>query len=563
MTAATTPAVKPPPRGIIANAIRLTLGNIGSRILGLVREQVVAALFGTTVAASVFSAASRVPTMVFDLLIGGALSSALVPVFAEVASRNEKTGASVGIPAQTGVGMGDGTTDRSEAIPARSDAGSEDWATDVQSGDLGAVAGAVLGIALAVLIPIVIALAIVAEPLMELLGTGFAPEVQSQGSLLVRLALPTVILMGVAAIFQAMLLARNDVTRPAIAPAIYNLGIIIGALALSPWLGVSSLVIGMLVGATGQVLLMWPKRAVGLRIRLDLRHPAVRRILRLYGPVAGGLVVSAAIIILDTRLASQTGAGSLAAMRYATTIVQLPLGLVVAALSTASLPVLARYGRNGLNEPGFRQTLGSGLTAAVVLVAPLMVSAMVLREPIVRLLFARGAFDDAGVALTATALLWYAPQLPFVAIDQLLIAALYAVQNTRVPVLAGVACAGIFATVAITTVDPLGMKGLVLANTVQHGAHATILAVYLMRHGIHITAARIRAMLRVAVASGTMALALTGATVLVVPPTSTVTLILYLGSAAGIGGAIYLATLVALRGSEVTSVLAAIRARGA
>ncbi len=543
---ATNPHVGNTPRqGVVANAIRLTLGNIGSRILGLVREQVVAALFGTTVAASVFSAASRVPTMVFDLLIGGALSSALVPVFAEVASRNETTSTSAGIPARRGVSTGDGEADVHS------------------SGDLGAVAGAVLGSALAVLIPIVIALAIVAEPLMELLGTGFAPEVQSQGSLLVRLALPTVILMGVAAIFQAMLLARNDITRPAIAPAIYNLGIIIGALALSPWMGVSSLVIGMLAGATGQVLLMWPNRAVGLRIRVDLRHPAVRRILRLYGPVAAGLVVSAAIIILDTRLASQTGAGSLAAMRYATTIVQLPLGLVVAALSTASLPVLARYGRNGLKEPGFRQTLGSGLTAAVVLVAPLMVGAMVLREPIVRLLFARGAFDDAGVALTATALLWYAPQLPFVAIDQLLIAALYAVQNTRVPVLAGVACAGIFATVAITTVDPLGMKGLVLANTVQHGAHATILAVYLMRHGLPITATRIRTMLRVAVASGTMALALTGATVLVVPPTTTVTLILYLGSAAGIGGAIYLATLVALRGSEVTSVLAAIRARNA
>lgn len=545
MTATNPHVGSPTRRGVVANAIRLTLGNIGSRILGLVREQVVAALFGTTVAASVFSAASRVPTMVFDLLIGGALSSALVPVFAEVASRNEPTGTSTGIPARSGVSTGDGEADVHS------------------SGDLGAVAGAVLGIALAVLIPIVIALAIVAEPLMELLGTGFAPEVQSQGSLLVRLALPTVILMGVAAIFQAMLLARNDVTRPAIAPAIYNIGIIIGALALSPWMGVSSLVIGMLVGATGQVLLMWPNRAVGLRIRLDLRHPAVRRILRLYGPVAGGLVVSAAIIILDTRLASQTGAGSLAAMRYATTIVQLPLGLVVAALSTASLPVLARYGRNGLIEPGFRQTLGSGLTAVLVLVAPLMVGAMVLREPIVRLLFARGAFDEAGVALTATALLWYAPQLPFVAIDQLLIAALYAVQNTRVPVLAGVACAGIFATVAITTVEPLGMKGLVLANTVQHGAHATILAVYLMRHGLPLTATRIRTMLRVAVASGTMALALTAATVLVVPPTSTVTLILYLGAEAGIGSAIYLGTLMAMRGSEVTSVLAAIRARSA
>ncbi len=563
MTAINPHVGNPPRRGVVANAIRLTLGNIGSRVLGLVREQVVAALFGTTVAASVFSAASRVPTMVFDLLIGGALSSALVPVFAEVASRNQKAGVSIDIATQSGMSTGDGTTDRSGAIPARSEVGPGDLATDVQSGELGAVAGAVLGIALAVLIPVVIALTIAAEPLMELLGTGFAPEVQSIGVLLVRLALPTVILMGVAAIFQAMLLARNDVTRPAVAPAIYNLGIIIGALALSPWMGVSSLVIGMLIGATGQVLLMWPNRAVGLRIRVDLRHPAVRRILRLYGPVAGGLVVSAAVIILDTRLASQTDAGSLAAMRYATTIVQLPLGLVVAAVSTASLPVLAGYGRNGLNEPGFRQTLGNGLTASVVLVAPLMVGAMVLREPIVRLLFARGAFDDAGVALTATALLWYAPQLPFVAIDQLLIAALYAVQNTRVPVIAGVACAGIFATVAITTIDPLGMKGLVLANTVQHGAHATILAVYLMRHGIPLTSSRIRTMLRVTVASGTMALALTGATVVVMPPTTTVTLILYLGVAAGIGGAIYLGTLVALRGSEVMSVLAAIRARRA
>lgn len=517
------------PAGLVGNVVRLALGNVGSRVLGLAREQVVAALFGTTVAASAFSAASRVPTMTYDLLIGGALSSALVPVFAEVAARQEAA------------------TARGEA-PAPDD-------------DLGTVAGAVLGVALAVLVPVVALLVILAEPLMAVLGAGFAPEDQATATLLVRLAMPVVILTGIAAVFQAILLARREMTRPAIAPATYNLGIIVGALVLAPWLGVVSLVVGMLGGASAQVVVQRPDRSTRLRVRLDLRHPAVRRILRLYGPVAAGLGLSAAVIALDTRLASQTGEGSLAAMRYATTVVQLPLGLVASALSAATLPVLARYGRLGIRNAGFQDTLANAITAATLLVAPLMVGAILLREPIVRLLFARGAFDEAGVALTATALLWYAPQLPFVAIDQLLIAAFYAVQDTRVPVLAGVAGAVIFAAVAIIATPAVGMAGLVGANTIQHAAHATILAVVLARRGFSPTATHLGAVARAAVAATAMAIVVAGAQAILPVPAGDAGLILFLMITGGAGTVAYVATLAALRGPEVAWVAGMARAR--
>lgn len=534
------PPERPSRGGLVGNVVRLTLGNVGSRVLGLAREQVVAALFGTTVAASTFSAASRVPTMVYDLLIGGALSSALVPVFAEVAARQEAA------------------TARGE-VPSPED-------------DLGTVAGAVLGVALIVLVPVAALLMVLAEPLMEVLGAGFAPEDRATATLLVRLAMPVIVLTGVAAVFQAILLARREMTRPAIAPTTYNLGIIVGALALTPWLGVASLVVGMLAGAAAQVWVQRPGAATGLRLRVltpgdrfgALRHPAVRRILRLYGPVAGGLVISAAVIALDTRLASQTGPGSLAAMRYATTVVQLPLGLVASALSGALIPVFARYGRSGIRDVGFQDTLADALAAAVLMVAPLMVGALLLREPIVRLLFARGAFDEAGVALTTMALLWYAPQLPFVAIDQLLIAAFYAVQDTRVPVLAGVAGAVIFAVVAVVATPTMGMAGLVGANTVQHAAHATILAVILVRRGFAPGAGRLGAVVRAGAAAAVMGAVIAGVQAGLPAPSGTAGLILYLMATGGAGMAAYATTLAVLRGPEiawVTGRIASLRRR--
>lgn len=520
-------------RSIAAAAVLIMLGNVASRVLGLVREQMIAALFGTTAAASVFTAASRVPTMVYDLLIGGALTAALVPVFSEYAARDDRSAGSL-----TAEGGGRGS-------------------------ELGRLAGAVLGLALLVLLPVVALLTLLARPLMSVLGVGFAPEVQEQGILLVQVALPAVVLMGLGAVLMGALYALHRVTLPSFSAAIYNLLIIGCGLALSPWLGVTSLVVGILAGAAGQALLQLPGlRGASVRLSFDLSHPGVRRIVRLYLPVAGGLVVSAGVVALDTRLASTTGEGALAAMRYATTLIQLPLGLVATALSFATLPVLSRYGAAGAREASFRRTLANGIKAALLLVVPAMVGLIVLREPIVRLLFQRGAFGADGAGQTALALLLYAPQLPFVAVDQLLIAAFYALQNTRLPVLVGIAGAGLYTLVALGTVERLGMAGLVLANTVQNSAHAVILLFCLQRATGTLAAEGLWAAAgRITLAGSVMALVVAVAQQLLPAPNDVYPLAAYLLVLGAAAGGVYLAALAALRSGELAYAAAIVRAR--
>jgi putative peptidoglycan lipid II flippase len=251
-------------------------------------------------------------------------------------------------------------------------------------------------------------------------------------------------------------------------------------------------------------------------------------------------------------LASQTGAGSLAAMRYATALVQLPLGLVATALSFATLPVLSRYGAAGAREAGFQRTLAMGVKAALLLVTPAMVALIALRLPVVRLLFQRGAFGDEGARVTSQALLFYAPQLPFVAVDQLLIAAFYALQDTRTPVLIGVAGAGVYATIALSTMSSMGMAGLVLANTVQNSAHGVILLCLLWRSTGSLAGERLgRAAARIAAAGLAMAGVLVALQQALPAPAGTVPLAGYLLIAGLVSGAAYLLTLLALRSEEL------------
>ncbi len=413
------------------------LGNVVSRLLGLVREQVIAALFGAKIATDVFAVASAVPTMVYDLLVSGAISAALIPVFTDYADSKDRE-------------------------------------------DFGRVVSAVLSIAAAALAVVVALLIVVAPLLVDILGAGFDEETRSLTTSLVRLMLPSVLFMGIAGILTAALYARQSFTLPAFAVAVYNVGIILGGTFLAGRFGVTSLVLGVLLGAAMQVALQVPGlRGLKLRPRLDLSHPGVRTILKLYAPVALGLVVSNVGVIIDRNLASQTGEGSIAAMRFATTLVQFPLGLVATATSYAVLPTLARQAAPNPQpptpNPQYAATLRMGMKMILVLIVPAAVGLAVLREPIVQLLFQRGAFDERATALTSLAFLGYSPSIAFSAIDQLLIFAFYARKDTRTPVMVGVMAIFVYLAVALTLMRPLGMLGLVIANAAQWIAHALVL----------------------------------------------------------------------------------------
>lgn len=428
-------------RQLVGATAVIGVGNVLSRGLGLVREQAIAATFGATAGTDAFVVARSVSTILYDLLIGNVITAAFVPVFVQSAG-----------------------TDRRQ---------------------LWRVVGAVFSLAALALALVAAVLALFAEPFVAALVSDFPPDRQRLSADLLRVALVSVVLQGLAGMLMSALYALNRFVLPAFAVAVYNTGVIFGVLALSQVAGVYALVIGLVIGAAGQLVL----QSVGLREfwaayrpRVDFADPAVRKVLALYVPVAAGMLVTVAGYAIDRNLASRLAAGSLSAMQYATTVIQFPLGIVGIAASYAVLPTLARYGGGLAADPArYRETLLFGMKLDLLLMLPALAGLAALAYPLITLLFQRGQFGAADTDLTARVFLAYLPQLPFTALDQLLIVAFYARQDVRTPVLVGVASVAVYLAVAISTINSLGAVGLALADASKNTAHALILLVLMRR----------------------------------------------------------------------------------
>jgi putative peptidoglycan lipid II flippase len=237
-----------------------------------------------------------------------------------------------------------------------------------------------------------------------------------------------------------------------------------------------------------QVALQFPGlRDVQVRFNLDWRHPILRRIIRLYTPVVLGLVVSQVGIIIDRNLASRTGDQSIAWMRYATTLVQFPLGLVSVAVSMAILPTLSRQASSpAVGSPDeFLDTLATGLRMVLVLILPAVIGLFALSEPVVTLVFEHGDFTSFDTEQTAQALRIYLLGTTFAAIDLPLVYAFYARKNTLTPALVGVLGVGLYLVSALipTLLHELRMIDLVLANSVQLTGHALAM-LWLINHRV-------------------------------------------------------------------------------
>jgi len=385
----------------------IALGNMSSRVLGLVRETVISHLFGATGMVSAFRVASIVPTMIYDLLIGGMISAALVPVFSEYAAAEERQ-------------------------------------------ELWRLASALFSLATVVFSAIVIALELAAPSVAWLLGGGFDAFLLAQTATLMRLIMPAVLFLGLSGAVTGFLYANKRFTYPAFGASVFNAGIIVGALLLSSRLGIASLSLGVLLGSILQLAIQLPGlRDLRISFSLDFSHPGLRRMVGLYLPVALGLIISNVGIAIDRNLASRTGEQSIAWMQNATTLIQFPLGIVAVAVSTAVLPSLSRFA-TAADMTRFRHTLGMGLRIVILLIVPAAIGLLVLAQPAIALLFEHGAFQPYDTAHTARALRAYLIGLPFAAIDQVLIFAFYARKDTRTPVVVGVLGVFIYLGVALT-----------------------------------------------------------------------------------------------------------------
>ncbi len=414
-----------------------------SRILGLVREQVLAYWFGASDSMDAFLVAFRVPNLVRDLFAEGAMSAALVPTFS-----------------------------RTLALEGRQRA----W----QLGNN------IMTALIVTTTTLVVAAIVFAPALVHLLAGDFAsvPGKFELTVTLTRVMAPFLVLVAVAAACMGMLNSLNIFFVPALAPAMFNVASIVVGIGLVPVaisVGIEpilAMAYGTLIGGVGQVALQWPPlRREGFRFqaRLDLADPGLRRVLTLMGPGMVGLAATQLNVFVNTVVATGEGTGAVSWLTYAFRVMYLPIGLFGVSIATATTPAMSRLAATN-DLPGMRHTLASAIALMLTLNVPATLGLIVLATPIVRLLFERGNFTPADTMATAAAVQLYAVGLVGYSVVKIVSPTFYALGRSRTPAAVGVAAVLLNATLSVTTAPLFGYKGLALSASIASLFNAGMLA---------------------------------------------------------------------------------------
>ena len=449
-----------------------------SRILGVVREQVLAYLFGAGNAMDAYKVAYRVPNLLRDLFAEGAMSAAFVPTFARALATGGKPSAFR--------------------------------------------LGAYVVSALLLITGVFVVLGMVfAEPLVRLFAGDYreVPGKLELTVLLTRIMLPFLTFVALAAAFMGMLNALHHFFVPAVSPAMFNVGSIVctvGLVSLMPRMGlpaIAAVAIGTIVGGLAQWLVQWPLlRREGFRYRpaLDWRDEGLRRVLLLMGPSTIGLAATQVNVFVNTLLATREGTGAVSWLDVAFRLMYLPIGLFGVSIATATTPAISRMLAHG-DTASVRKTIADGMVLMLLLNVPATVGLVVLAEPIVRLMYERGAFLPSDTIAAAGALQFYALGLLGYSVVRIASPAFYAFGESRTPVTISFVTVLANAALNFALVDVMGYRGLALGTSIAALLNAGLLLVMLRRRlgGID-GGAMAGALARIAVAAALMGAAAAG-----------------------------------------------------
>src|ERR1700722_19836713 len=401
------PGPKPPFENPEARAERLNTkaaGVIGlavmcSRLLGLAREQICAALFGGGGAMDAFTAAFRIPNLLRDLFPEGPLSTAFVTTFSKTIARGGDAAA---------------------------------WRLANKVATLTTI-----------VLSVICLLGIVFSPqLVAMLAPGFEPGKAALTATLTRIMFPFILLVSLAALVMGMLNAKNVFGMPAMASSFFNLGSIAGGVLLGAWLdpqfgprALIGLAIGTLFGGALQLVVQLPRlRRLGYRFHPDFgwRDSGVNAILALMGPSVIAARTTQFNVLVNSLFASTLGDGPIFCLSIAFRLMQLPLGLFGVALGTVTLPLLSRLVVAGQMN-AFRAELARAMRLALLLTIPSTVGLIMLAEPIISVLYQHGKFNAYQAAEAAGALRFYAIGLAGYAELKVLVSVFYALDKRKTP----------------------------------------------------------------------------------------------------------------------------------
>ena len=422
-------------------------GFLIANLTGLLRQMLILAEFGTSASLDAYFAASRLPTLLFSLLAGGALASAFVPTFTGLLASEARAAA---------------------------------WRLASAVGNLVVMALTAFAGLVFLLAPWLVT---------HVVAPGFEDPAQIALTVdLLRILLLAPIIFGASGMLMGVLNAHQHFMLPALAPAMNNVGVVAGVIFLVPRMGIYGLAWGAVLGAALHLAIQLPglvRRQPRYHATLGLSDPGVRQVFRLMAPRLLSVGIVEINFLVNAIIASALPTGSLTALTNAFTIMLMPQALIAQSTAIAALPTFsAQAARGALGD--LRLTLARTLRGVLFLALPATLGLMLLRTPIVAMLFERGAFTEESTALVAWALLWYAVGLPSHAVLEVVVRAFFALKDTLRPVLVSLVAMGlnVALSLTLTTVfadvgwEPVG--GLALANSLATTVEAALL-VYLIR----------------------------------------------------------------------------------
>ncbi len=408
-------------RGLAGAAIILMVAFVASRLAGVFREMFISYQFGTMRSYEAYLAGNRIPDFVFQVVAGGAVASAFIPVFTGYLAKEEHE---------------------------------DGWR----------LVNSLFTLAILLLVPIVVVLMIFARQVIGLIAPAFDPETAELAANLARIMLLSPIFFTLGCFATSVLNSYRRFALASAAPVFYNLGIIAGALFLAKPYGVYGLAIGSAAGSFLFMLVQVPGLLqVGMKYQplLLIRHAGVREVAWLMLPRTIGLGIAQINIFVVLYLASGMEE-RYAALNYGWVLTMLPLGVFAMAISTAVFPTLATHG--ALDQMvELRRTLASSLRMILFLTIPASIGLIVLRYPIIQLLFERGAFGESSTQLTAYALQFYAAALFAHAAIEIVTRAFYALHDTRTPVIVAAGAVVLNLALAQLFIPYLSHGGLALS----------------------------------------------------------------------------------------------------
>ena len=441
-------------RSVTKAAGQISVATTGSRILGFIRDILLAKIFGATGLTDAFFIAYRIPNLFRELFAEGSMSAAFIPVFTETLTNESKENARK-------------------------------------------LASAVLAFLL-LLLSVLCSLGILFAPLiLSVIAPGFisSPDKFSLTVKLTRVMFPFLFFISLAAFAKGILNSLKQFFIPALAPIFLNLAIISSALLAAPHVTQPLLAIGLAVSIGGalQIAVQIPslmKEGFMVRPALILKHPGLKKILHLLLPAIIGMGVAQINIFVSTIFVSYLSGGAATYLYYAMRFVHLPIGIFGVAMATAVLPSLSEHAANGNND-ALRDTFSFSLRLLFFITLPAMAGLIILAEPIINVLLQRGEFSAIAASETAYALIFYSSGLWAFVGARIVASTFYALQDTKTPV--KIAALSVVTNIIFSfiLVGPLRHGGLALANAVASAVNFFVLFYFLRKRLIKVDGRKI------------------------------------------------------------------------